>query len=182
MRSPLWIVREALLRQMVAEAALAQAVEPSADWHPDQRDCAGLVRYAYRAAFLKLQPKRLERGLWRDRSGRPTPFADAETLIGGGSFRLLGRDERARSQLESGDLLAFRQIGEGGAPVFHLMIVVVPTDRAHAQARVVYHPGSPGAAVRVGILEELLRDAPAEWRPVPESSSFLGFFRFKEWR
>ena len=30
-------------------------------------------------------------------------------------------------------------------------------------------------------LNELMRDAPGEWRPVPENSSFLGFFRFKEW-
>ena len=58
---------------------------------------------------------------------------------------------------------------------------VAPSDRAHAEIHVVYHPGEKDAPVRVGRLNELMRDAPGEWRPVPENSSFLGFFRFKEW-
>jgi uncharacterized protein YfaT (DUF1175 family) len=166
---------------MVAEAALAQAESPAADWHPDQRDCAGLVRYAYRAAWLKLQPSRLEGGLWTDSAGRRAAFADAETLISR-SFATLGRGAEARQALRSGDLVAFRQIGDAEAPVYHLMIVVLPREAARGQARVVYHPGSRGAQVRVGRLDSLEREAPAEWRPVPENPHFLGFFRFKEWR
>ena len=172
---------EALLRQIVGETALAQLESLSSDWHPEQRDCAGLVRFAWRAAFLKLRPERLEQGLWRDGAGRPAAFADAETLLAH-SFRPRGRGERARAGLQTGDLLAFRQVGDAEAPVFHLMIVVRPRDPAHGRTRVVYHPGSRGAAVRVGVLEELLRDAPAEWRPVPENPRFLGFYSFKEWR
>ncbi|MGI5861512.1 MAG: DUF1175 family protein [Myxococcales bacterium] len=172
---------EALLRQMIGEVALAQLERISNDWHPDQRDCAGLVRFAYRAAFLALRPERLAEGLWRDREGKAASFADAETLVAH-SFALLGRGEEARKQLQTGDLVAFRQLGDGDAPVFHLMIVVQPRDRAHARTRVVYHPGSRGAEVRLGALDELARDAPAEWRPVPENPRFLGFYRFKEWR
>ena len=38
-----------------------------------------------------------------------------------------------------------------------------------------------GAAVRTGELRRLTTEAPLEWRPVPENTAFLGFFRFKEW-
>jgi hypothetical protein len=61
------------------------------------------------------------------------------------------------------------------------MLVVASADRAHTPARVIYHPGEPGADVRTGLLDELSRDAPAEWRPETTNPSFLGFFRFKEW-
>ena len=92
----------------------------------------------------------------------------------------LGRDEAALEALRTGDLVAFRQEQDSG-PVFHLMLVVRPEDKAHAPARVVYHPGEKGAAVRTGVLHRLATEAPVEWRPVPQNTAFLGFFRFKEW-
>jgi uncharacterized protein len=171
---------DALLRQLIARTALTQVERVDPAWHPEQRDCAGLVRFSYRAAFKQLRPARLGAPLWRDAQGRGVDFADAETLIAG-SFAPLGRGEEARESLRSGDLLAFRQVGAAGAPVYHLMLVVRPEDRAHAEPRVVYHPGSKGDPVRVGVLRELINEAPLEWRPVPENESFLGFFRFKEW-
>ena len=172
---------EPLLRQFVAQVALAQVERPDSAWNPEQRDCAGLVRFAYRQAFKTAQPRRLDAPLWLDLAGRGTDFADAETLVTGGSFAPLGRGEDARRGLRSGDLVAFRREDARGEPVFHLMLVVAPEDRAAAPARVVYHPGSKDAAVRTGRLDALAREAPAEWRPVPENPAFLGFYRFKEW-
>ena len=124
-------------------------------------------------------PARLKQPLFESATG-PSDFADAETLLGC-SFVSLGRDDAARQQLRSGDLVAFRQARESG-DAFHLMILVTPADKAHLEPHVVYHPGEPGAAVRVGRLSELTREAPGEWRPVPTNPSFLGFFRFKEWQ
>ncbi len=171
----------ALMRQIVAETAVAQVEAIDPRWHPAQRDCAGLVRFAYRAAFARLAPERLTSGPWRDRDGRATPFADAETLLLH-NFAFVGRQPRAPRELESGDLVAFRQQrGPTAAPVYHLMLIVRPADPAHDDAYVVYHPGEPGAAVRFGSLPSLVREAPHEWRPVPENPSFLGFFRLREW-
>jgi uncharacterized protein YfaT (DUF1175 family) len=172
---------EALLRRLVAETAVAQARAIDPAWEERQRDCAGLVRFAYRTAYRQLAPARVAEGLFRGPDGRPAHFADAASLVRW-SFAPLGRDERARAALRSGDLAAFARDDDGGPGlVMHLMLVVAPDDPAHAQTLVVYHPGEPGAAVRVGRLDELIRDAPGGWRPVPENPLFLGFYRFKEW-
>ncbi len=170
---------EQLLRRLVAETAVAQARRIDPGWEERQRDCAGLVRFAYRRAWARLDPTRAAAGLFRDASGRPAHFADAATLLRH-SFAPIGRDEAARRAVRSGDLAAFAR-EEDGAPVFHLMLLVVPDDPAHAPTLVVYHPGEPGAEVRMGRLDDLARDAPAGWRPVPENPLFLGFYRFKEW-
>jgi uncharacterized protein YfaT (DUF1175 family) len=170
---------QAVLRRLVAETAVQQARRIDPGWEERQRDCAGLVRFAYRRAFSQLDPARVAAGLFRDAAGRPAQFADAGTLLRG-SFALLGRDEAARRSVRSADLAAFAREEDGG-PVFHLMLLVVPDDPAHAPTLVIYHPGEPGAEVRMGRLDDLQRDAPAGWRPVPENPLFLGFFRFKEW-
>jgi hypothetical protein len=170
---------DALLRREVAHVALAQMRRMDPTWHSEQRDCAGLVRFAFRGAYRRFQPARLSSPLWRDDSGAPSDFADAETLLTH-SFVPLGRDEAARESLRTGDLVAFRQERDAG-PLFHLMLVVRPEDKAHAPTRIVYHPGEKGAAVRTGLLQSLATEAPLEWRPVPRNTAFLGFFRFKEW-
>ncbi|HEX9051894.1 MAG TPA: DUF1175 family protein [Anaeromyxobacter sp.] len=170
---------EALVRRIVAETALAQleAIDPA--WDEAQRDCAGLVRFAYRAAFRRLDPARAAEGPFRD-AGRPAHFADAATLLRE-SFVRIGRDDAARASLLAGDLVAFAREDEGGAPVYHLMLVVRARDPAHGKVLVVYHPGEKGAAVRAGALDALARDAPPAWRPVPGNPLFLGFYRLKEW-
>jgi len=170
---------DALLRREVAHVALAQVRRMDPAWHPDQRDCAGLVRFAFRSAYRSRRPERLATPLWRDDLGRPSDFADAETLLTH-SFVPLGRHEAARESLRTGDLVAFRQERDAG-PIFHLMLVVRPEDKAHAPTRIVYHPGEKGAAVRTGLLQSLATEGPLEWRPVPQNTAFLGFFRFKEW-
>ena len=170
---------ETLLRREVAQVALAQVRRMDPAWHPDQRDCAGLVRLAFRGAYRRFRPERLASPLWLDDQGRPGDFADAETLLSR-SFVPLGRGEATRESLRTGDLVAFRQERDAG-PIFHLMLVVRPEDKAHAPTRIVYHPGDKGAAVRTGVLQSLVTEAPLEWRPVPQNTAFLGFFRFKEW-
>jgi hypothetical protein len=172
---------EAVLRDIVAETAVAQVERPDPRWHPEQRDCAGLVRYAFRAAYLTLAPTRVKDGLWRDRTGRPSVFADAETLVQH-NFAALGRGPETRQGLKSGDLIAFRQQASTDAPPsYHLMLIVRPVDPAHDDAVVIYHPGTRDQRVRLGSLRSLLREAPREWQPVPENPFFLGFFRFREW-
>jgi len=171
---------EALLRRVVAETAFGQVARMDPAWEEAQRDCAGLVRFAYRRAFQRLEPARAAAGPFRDAAGAPAHFADAATLLRT-SFARIGRGPSARASLRSGDLVAFAREEQAGEPVYHLMLVVRPDDPAHGKALVVYHPGEKGAAVRAGPLDDLARDAPHEWRPLPENPLFLGFYRLKEW-
>lgn len=165
----------ALLRAALADVAVSQARAIDPRWQEAQRDCAGLVRFALREAHRRVWPVRLRTPLFQGPFG-PTHFADAQSLLAE-SFTKVGREVALAL---TGDLLAFRQPRLEGDS-FHLMVVVRPDDPAHGRPHVVYHPGSPGAAVRAGPLDELLAQAPAEWRPSPSNPSFLGVFRFKEW-
>ncbi len=171
---------EALLRSMIAEAALAQAERPDPRWQAAQRDCAGLIRFSYREAFARLAPRHNARGLWRDLDGRAVAFADAETLLQQ-SFVSLGRRDNRVHELRSGDLLAFRQRVELGAePVFHLMMVVRSQGVRAGDPLLVYHTGDR-RGVRVGRLLELRDDAPLEWQPVTNNPACLGFYRYEGW-
>jgi uncharacterized protein YfaT (DUF1175 family) len=171
---------ELITRRIVAETALAQVKALDPAWSEPQRDCAGLVRFAYRTAFRRTAPERVAQGPFRDLGGAPAQFADAATLVAA-SFAPLGRGDAAREALRSGDLAAFAREDESGAPVFHLMIVVRDRNEARGRLLVVYHPGERGAAVRLGRLDDLERNAPPGWRPVPANPLFLGFYRLKEW-
>ncbi|MGQ0504051.1 MAG: DUF1175 family protein [Myxococcaceae bacterium] len=158
-----------LLREAVAETAVAQAMRPDPRWVPEQRDCAGLIRFSYRTAYARLRHQR--EPLWRGGKNEPLAFADAETLL------TYNFQPIAEATLSTGDLLAYRQETPSG-PLFHLMLVVKPV---HGATRIVYHPGEPGASVRVGTFDSLSTEAPREWRPRRDNAAFLGFFRFKEW-
>ena len=148
---------EAALRQMIAETALAQAKKATPDWHPQQRDCAGLIRHSYRSAFRAHGDQDNFNG-----------FADAETLI--------QRQFVSVKEPKNADLLAFKNDDD-----WHLMLLVQAEDKAKTDALVVYSPGNGTDEVRVGTLRELESKAPAEWRPLPSNPRFLGYFRYKEW-
>ena len=176
------VVGPGLLREVVGEVAAAQLRGIDAAWQPEQRDCAGLVRFAYRSAYKRMRPARLTTSLFVDH-GRPVDFADAATLVTGGSFVFVGRDARALGEVQTGDVLAFRQDRGDDDVVWHLMLVVAP---AGHEPRVVYHPGhaargEPAPGVRHGRLRELVNDAPAGWRPDVDNPFFLGLYRFAEW-
>ncbi len=171
---------ELALRRLVAETAVRQARRIDPDWEERAARLRrpGAVRLP--AGLRGAQPGPRLRGPVprRARGGRPTSPTPPPCSAGASRSWAAARPPAAR--IRSGDLAAFAREDDGG-PIFHLMLLVVPDDPAHAPALVVYHPGEPGAAVRMGRLDDLARDAPAGWRPVPENPLFLGFYRFKEW-
>lgn len=171
---------ETLLRDTIGEVALRQVRHMDPAWQPAQRDCAGLVRYAYRTAFSRWQPARMAAGLWHSAGPASLDFADAQNLLAY-NFIPLGRDEAAYHALRTGDILAFRQTrGDDDEAVFHVMLAVVPATSVD-EAWLVYHPGEARAAVRAGKLRTYAQQAPCEWQPVATNPAFLGYFRFKDW-
>lgn len=191
---------ELALRESVTRLALLQARTPSPRWEKKQRDCAGLVRFAYREAMEVRSPKQVRKAgipgrlhlppvskfarrlftryplIWQvgiDSAGAPRhgAFADAETLIGY-NFRMKTRELR---NAINGDLLVFRKDLENPQP-YHLMLFV----ENRPEPLVVYHNGATGSegGVRVVRLRDLFTAPDPTWVPSVENPNFLGVY---EW-
>lgn len=181
-----------------AAVAEAQYTAPDKAWL--ERDCSGLLRYAFVEA-LKPSAARFGRfahppaaALPVDRyplpvvsrsvfrvapggfraddvaEGRLVGMADAEALMRYSSLPL-GRTENAARR---GDLLFFAHpLAEGSG--FHSMVYL-------GGGRVVYHTGlSPedGGEVRLLMLSTLRRHPDPTWHPDTQNPHFLGFYRWK---
>jgi len=192
------------LRESVSRLALLQARKISPNWEKKQRDCSGLVRFAFREA---LEPRTRRQGeqhgipgalhlpalspasrklfphypeIWQigyTREGTPFfgSFADAETLLGF-NFRRKGRD---LGLARNADLLVFRKPYESDQP-YHLMIFV--EDRPDALA--VYHNGAAGAEaqVRVVRVSDLMESPDPVWLPTMNNPHFLGVYEWNRLR
>jgi len=195
--------REAFLRWFAAIAE-AQYTAPSPTWKPQDRDCSGLLRFAYIEALKPKTPAwfkqfayfpdrdipplktlsyplpLISRSIFRVAPGRYTPD-DVE------QGRLVGRTTaeymmnfstvflgRTPDKARRGDLLFFVHPLARGS-AYHSMVYL-------GNGRVVYHTGlSPqeGGEVRLLTLDTLNKHPSASWHPVPENPNFLGFFRWK---
>jgi uncharacterized protein YfaT (DUF1175 family) len=194
------------LRTAVVRLALEQRRQPSPRWEPAQRDCAGLVRFAFREALHPRSPAQLaalaappelfvppvsdvarhllpaypriwEVGVDAAGRGRFDDFADAETLVGY-NFR---REPIAAADARAGDLLVYRKTLAADEP-YHLMIA--GGRGPGARPIVVYHNGADGAdaAVRVVTLDELVRSPDPVWIPDARNPHFLGVYAWKRFR
>ncbi len=194
---------ESALREAVTDVALLQARRPSPFWEPKQRDCAGLVRFAYRTALevrdalrtAKLGiPAKLNLAPLSDQARQLFPdfpkiwqtgyadlkpkygyFADAETLIGY-NFRL---KSRRLDTARSGDLLVYQKPLDSDEP-YHLMLFAA----GHPENLAVYHNGAQGdeAQVRVVRISELLESPDPVWNPSSENPYFLGVYEWNRLR
>jgi hypothetical protein len=181
-------------------ALLEQQLEaPSPAWEPAQRDCAGLLRFAFREALAPHTTAWRERvafsagppgqdpsptfaQAWR--AGFPTPEGLQPFAKGAYLRRLacvaLGRDLQ---QARPGDLLFFARGGAHAQPD-HAMAFVRPD--ADGAPMLLYHTGPEGSGssrhpgdLRRVRLEDLLHHPDPEFRPLPENPAFLGLFRWR---
>ena len=181
-------------------AILEQQLEaPSPAWQPAQRDCAGLLRFAFREAWgphtdawrarvgfqgspVGGDPDWRLAGPWRQAFPTPEgwrPFAKGLFLRQLACVPM-GRDlDGARP----GDLLFFARGGARDQPD-HAMALVRPDP--DGQPVLVYHTGPEGSGatraegeVRRVRLDELMHHPDAAFRPLPENPAFLGVYRWK---
>ncbi len=180
-------------RDWLLRIAQSQFLRTSPAWNPAERDCAGLLRFAWREALRRHDAD------WQQRTGividknlpdvrafvypevpllgerlfrtGPGPddfgvFADAETLVRY-NLRQLGRDTALAG---AGDVLVFCH-QQSGESIWHLMLVVSPQAGG---LRLVYHTGGGGGVklVDAGYLAQSAVFCPAEW-----NDSFLGVYR-----
>lgn len=169
--------------------------EISDAWTPEQRDCSGLVRFAWREALRKhdrawfqrfggfsipvapdvkaisLDRNPLGERLFLTDSGEFSEFADARTLKSANCV-FVSRDRR---RAQPGDLLFFHQPWVQRYP-YHVMIFLGNEDW------VVYHTGSSDqdhGEVRKLRLSLLDQHPSRRWRPQLQNDNFLGFYRLK---
>jgi uncharacterized protein YfaT (DUF1175 family) len=181
-------------RQWFTLIAEGQFYHPSDQWNTEQRDCAGLVRFAWREAlrrhdrtwFQKMGPGyqavapdvgryTLEQGPL----GAFSDFADARTLKNF-NVKFISRD---RHNAAPGDLLFFYQPWVQKFP-FHVMLFVGNSKFSNEPASdwVIYHTGaSPNdeGTVKKVELSVLDHHPNKRWRPVDSNTNFLGFYRLK---
>jgi uncharacterized protein YfaT (DUF1175 family) len=180
-------------------ALLEQQLEaPSPAWEPAQRDCAGLLRFAFREALAAHTEAWRERVAFasgppcRDpspgfarpwRAGFPTPEGPQPFARGlflrQLSCRALGRDLQAA---RPGDLIFFARGGARAQPD-HAMAFVRPD--ADGTPMLLYHTGPEGSGafqkpgeVRRVRLDDLLHHPEPDFRPLPENPAFLGLYRW----
>ncbi|WP_257304480.1 DUF1175 domain-containing protein [Geothrix campi] len=181
-------------------ALLEQQVEaPSPAWEPAQRDCAGLLRFAFREALAPHTAEWRSRVAFNDsapgqdpspalgadwRQGFPTPDGPRPFARGVFLRRLacvpLGRDT---ALARPGDLVFFARGGARSQPDHAMAFVRPDVDGA---PMLLYHTGPEGSGltqkpgeVRRVRLDELLHHPDPEFRPVPENPSFLGLYRWR---
>ncbi len=156
------------------DVAVAQARGLDDHWDAAQRDCAGLVRFAFRQAL---------RGVGRLPAGGAVFPTGAGTLAATATAQGLrdhatARISRSLSDARPGDLLFFRQPEARSMPD-HVMVVLGDA--------VVYHTGpmarpdgsaGPGE-VRHVRLADLLRHPDDRWHPRSDNPSFLGVYRWR---
>ncbi|SEJ49073.1 hypothetical protein SAMN04488058_10945 [Deinococcus reticulitermitis] len=185
-----------------AAIAESQYYGVSADWAPQDRDCAGLLRYAFvqallphdgawRAKFKYLPPPRLPSV---QNLAYPLPYLSRSVFrVAGGAYqagdvaagRLVGRTSaqylanfsarrlgRDPRAARRGDLLFFLRPGLGA---YHSMVYL-------GGGLVVYHTGAApeeGGEVRLLSLDTLMKHPDPAFHPTAKNPNFLGVYRWK---
>ncbi|MCP5483130.1 MAG: DUF1175 family protein [Spirochaetales bacterium] len=189
-------------RAWFVRIAEAQFVQESPAWGAGERDCAGLIRFAYREALKEHDQE------WQSRTGIPIDKNLMDVVrfrypsvpvLGARLFRVRPRsgasiDPENFSEFASaaylrayqtvavtremrnalpGDLLFFEDEGSPEFP-YHSMIVARP----FPDLTLVYHTGGPDGMKRVKV--DYLEQSPdPRWRPTAGNPHFLGVFRFR---
>ena len=188
-------------RRWFVRVAESQIVRQSFAWNPQERDCSGLIRFAYREALKRHD------AAWQRRSGvvvdknlsdvrrfqypeiphlgeRLFRVADSGRGFAPADFAPFAEAEylmRLNSrrvgvdlaEARPGDLLFYFNPEHAEAP-YHSMIVV---ENSPAGVWIIYHTGSEAGLKRVPA-DYLLESPDPRWRPVPHNPAFQGVFRF----
>lgn len=169
----------------------------SAAWDPGQRDCAGLVRFAYREA---LRPRTVSQRqalklpaplslptvtpavfgiiprwpfIWQTSSAGFGYFADSDTLLRYG-FRFHSWN---LDKAKPGDLLVYFTDDAYGLWGKHLMMFA----GGRGRGVVVYHNGATGSqgGVRVVEVDNLAASPEPAWQPTRQNPHFRGIYRWR---
>ncbi len=171
-------------REFFVNVARLQISSPHSQF--TERDCGGLVRFAYRESLKRgdilpytyPQVPLLGVNIFRIKPGGfSSDKIEEDFSVFASSFYLLaynvvplGKEEE---KAKAGDLLFFFQPTSFSYP-YHVMIY-------EGEGRVIYHTGpiGEGEGVRETTLASLRRHPDKNWHPAKNNPNFLGFFRWK---
>lgn len=185
-----------------AAVAESQYYGMNADWKPEDRDCGGLLRYAFVNALMPHDAAWFAqfKFLPRPRLGPVQAFSYPLPVVSRSVFRVAG------GAYQSGDIQAGKLVGRTTVQYLStysmvrvsrdlararrgdLLIFIRPGLRSYhsmvylGDGRVVYHTGaSPqeGGEVRLLSVQSLLRYAERAFHPAGSNPNFLGVYRWK---
>jgi len=171
-------------REFFVKVARSQIVSPHSQFK--ERDCGGLVRFAYRESLKRgdIIPYTYPRvpllgvNLFRIKPGSFNPEKIEEDFsVFASSFYLLAHNVvplgKEEGKAKAGDLLFFFQPVSFSYP-YHVMIY-------EGEGRVIYHTGpiEEGEGVRETTITSLRKHPDINWHPTKDNPNFLGFFRWK---
>ena len=161
--------QRAAFRERFAEAAAAQAESIDPHWDPTQRDCGGLLRFAYREALRGANRYPEGGAVFQVDADPAAPLAPQATVPLLMSFNT-DLVSRSLDDARRGDLLFFRNPDAADTP-WHSMIVLGDD--------VVYHNGAvPGVVKRVRLVDLAVHPDP-RWHPRQDNPRFLGVYRWR---
>ncbi len=181
--SPIWTVENIeRARLKLVKLALEQSEQFSNRWQPDQRDCAGFVRFLYRDAVVGNSE------IWLNKELKPAAFVTAKELIAYNFERIEIQgnleDAVAQGQVRSGDVLVFHRPHQKRVEdEWHLMIALQSPFGHQKEMIWTYHNGEmgPQGEVRKVSISDLSSSPFSEWRPTVQNPNFYGIYRWKEW-
>jgi uncharacterized protein YfaT (DUF1175 family) len=168
------VEEQSYYKMNIIRVALQQAEKPSVNWEPQQRDCAGFVRYVYKTALNTTSP------LWQSwKEGEKLPYANAELLVSKNFSKIA---DEIDPSIKTGDILVFRRDGQKKEDQWHLMLVM-ESPWEQNKLLVTYHNGARDetGGVRKLWMSDLLEAEQAEWKPVKDNKNFVGVYRWNAW-
>ena len=158
--------------------ALAQSENISPNWEPQQRDCAGLVRFVYKQALGVKDP------LWLSWENTYTHYANAELLISKNFTKVADEvtDTTQNGDLQTGDILTFRRDDQKKEDQWHLMILM-ESPWQKKKWLVTYHNSARDetAGVKKLWLNDLVNSELDNWKPLKENKNYVGVYRWNKW-
>lgn len=183
--------------------AIYQFLNPSPKWPSNQRDCAGLIRFAFKEALKKhdenwYQYTGIDPELWYEKTGvdlKKIPDIQAYNypdVPGAGTYIFLSDESKLSTFANAYTLLKYNtgfvsrnledaQPGDvlffqhSNPVTFHSMIFTGDG--------LIYHTGPDSAndpgKIKLWKVEDYLRLMPVQWLPIQENTYFLGVYRFK---
>ncbi len=164
---------QAFYKMKIIRIALDQSETPSPAWEPQQRDCAGFVRFVYRNAVNDKNPMWLS---WQDEK---TNFATAELLVTKNFTKI---SDEIGDTAKTGDILVFHREDQKKEDQWHLMILM-ESPWEQNKWLVTYHNGAHDetGGVKKLWLNDLINAPQENWKPIKDNRNYVGVYRWNKW-